>query len=275
MIVRLFCPKCAEAAAKIKRPFVEIAIPVPIMQLVDDGRYEVVCQDGHVSTVILDNLKYELLFEMGLNALIDGYPREGVSSFASSLERFYEFYWIVTMKHLDISTEEVEKAWKMVAMQSERQLGMYVTAYLILLKRAPVLLNPNKEIKFRNKVIHQGYIPTIEEAEAFGNKVMSLINQDLVELRSAVPEALRSAYKIMSPVPNEDIDEEDDDELVGVVNVLTAVDARYPAKEGDLRFGRVQDQYKRILRDREPRRMQLLSEDELRKRYPNVEINNI
>ena len=99
MIVRLFCPECAVAAAK-KLPYAEIEVPVPIARLADDGRYEVRCQAGHLNTVFLDNVKFELLFEMGLNALIDGYPREAVSSFASSLERFYEFYWNVVMTHL-------------------------------------------------------------------------------------------------------------------------------------------------------------------------------
>ena len=91
MIVRLFCPVCALAATK-KLPHAEIEVPLPIASVSDDGRYEIRCQAGHLSTVFLDNLKFELLFEMGLNALLDGYPRDAVSSFASSLERFYEFY---------------------------------------------------------------------------------------------------------------------------------------------------------------------------------------
>jgi hypothetical protein len=268
MIVRLFCPECALAATK-KLPYAEIGVPVPVARVADDGRYEVRCQAGHVKTVFLDNLKFELLFEMGLNALIDGYPREAVSSFASSLERYYEFYWNVVMTHLAVPEEEAAKAWKTVSKQSERQLGMYVTAYLLLMKEAPALLNPNSEVRFRNDVIHGGYIPSYDEAVAFGNSVMKLINQALDELRSAASDALTSTYKRLSPRPK---DESKEDELQGVVNVLTAVDVRYPPKEAELRVGNVENHFERILRDREPHRMQLLSEDELRKRRPDVEV---
>jgi hypothetical protein len=259
---------CALTATK-KLPHAQIDVPVPIASVSDDGRYEVRCQAGHVSTVFLDNLKFELLFEMGLNALMDGYPREAVSSFASSLERFYEFYWHVAMTHLKISEQERVGSWKAVAKQSERQLGMFITAHLLLMKKAPALLNPSNEVRLRNDVIHGGYVPTPEEAAAFGNSVMRLINQSLDDLRKTVPDALITTYKALSPAPR---DESKDDEVRGVVNVVTAVDVRYPAEEGDLRLGDVEDQFKRILREREPHRMQLMSEEELRKRFPDVNV---
>lgn len=172
MIIRLFCPVCTLEAAKKGLPSC-VDVPMPISQVVDDGRYKVRCDAGHETTVLLDNLKFEILFEMGLNALVDGYPREAVSSFASSLERFYEFYWHVVMAHLSVPSLEAEKAWKTAARQSERQLGMFITAHLLLMKKAPLLLNMNKEVKFRNNVIHNGYVPTHEESVNFGDSVMS------------------------------------------------------------------------------------------------------
>jgi len=268
MIVRLFCPECALAATK-KLPHAVIDVLVPIARISDDGRYEVRCQAGHINTVFLDNVKFELLFEMGLNALLDGYPREAVSSFASSLERFYEFYWHVAMAHLAVPDEERTIAWKVVAKQSERQLGMFITAHLLLMKEAPALLNPNTKVKLRNDVIHGGYVPTREEAAAFGNSVMKLINRSLNDLRKAMPETLAATYKLLSPAPKE---KSRDDELRGVVNVLTAVDVRYPPKYGDLHFGGVEAQFNRILRDRKPHQMQLMSEEELKKRYPDTNI---
>ncbi len=268
MIIRLFCPECALAATK-KLPHATIDVPVPIARVSDDGRYEVRCQAGHVNTVYLDNVKFELLFEMGLNALLDGYPREAVSSFASSVERFYEFYWHVAIAHLAIAEQEKTAAWKAVAKQSERQLGMFITAHLLLMKRAPALLDPNNEVKLRNDVIHGGYLPTPEEAVLFGNSVMKLINKALADLRNILPETLIVTYKALSPAPK---NESKEDELRGVVNILTAVDVRYPAGEGDPRFGGVEDQFKRILQDRIPHGMQLLSEEELRKRHPDARL---
>ena len=268
MIVRLFCPECALAATK-NLPHAVIDVPVPIAHVADDGRYEVRCQAGHVNTVFLDNVKFELLFEMGLSGLLDGHPREAVSSFASSLERFYEFYWHVAMEHLTLPEQERATAWKVVAKQSERQLGMFITAHLLLMKRAPILLNPNKEVKLRNDVIHGGYVPTSEEATIFGNSVMRFINQSLIDLRKTLFETLIATYKALSPAPK---DKSNDDELRGVVNILTAVDVRYPAEEGELRFGSIEDQLKRVQQDREPHGMELLSEEELRKRFPDAKV---
>ncbi len=57
----------------------------------DDGCYIVRCDLGHEAQVYVSNLKFELLFDMGVHAMYDGYPREAVSCFASTLERFYEF----------------------------------------------------------------------------------------------------------------------------------------------------------------------------------------
>ncbi|MDN5941775.1 MAG: hypothetical protein L0H94_07835 [Nitrospira sp.] len=41
---------------------------MPMSRPSDDGKYEVHCAAGHVSTVTVDNVKFELLFEMGLDA---------------------------------------------------------------------------------------------------------------------------------------------------------------------------------------------------------------
>ena len=171
MIIRLFCCHCALAVSK-NLPHAPIDVPMPVVTIADDGRHEVRCAAGHVSTVFLDNLKFELLFEIGLNALVDDHSRDAVSSFAASLERFYEFFWHVACRVNNVPPEEAAKAWKLVARQSERQVGMFITAHLILLKRSPALLNTNTDVKLRNDVIHGGYIPTQDEACAFGNVVM-------------------------------------------------------------------------------------------------------
>ena len=123
-----------------------IEVPVPLTHISDSGEYEVECGKGHMSTVLLDNVKFELLFEMGLNAILDGYPREAVSSFTSALERFYEFYWRVVMEHAGIQKDQANASWKRLSKFSERQVGAYVTAATMLTKKEPTLLNANKEV---------------------------------------------------------------------------------------------------------------------------------
>lgn len=268
MIVRLFCPKCALESSKKIKGSLDIEVPVPVSQLADDGRYEVRCGIGHESAVILDNLKFELLFEMGLNAIFDGYPREAVSSFTSSLERFYEFYWRVAMRHTGVPATELDQAWKPMSKMSERQLGAFITASMMLTGSKPRLLNPNKQVPFRNNVIHNGYVPTKAEAIDFGNTVMELIFEGLDQLRELDSSSLMETYQLMSPRDyggGENI--EDSDELVGCVNILTAIGVRNPLKGDDQRVGDVGAQIKRIGYERQPMRMQLLTEQEMHRRY--------
>ena len=275
MIVKLLCPRCAYEASKNFDGYTVLEVPVPVSKLSDDGRYEVHCEKGHVSAVILDNVKFELLFELGLNAIIDGYPREAVSSFASALERFYEFYWRVVMCHFDLPSDQVNSTWKPLSKLSERQVGAYSTASILLTKRAPILLNPNKEVPFRNSVIHSGYVPTEKEAISFGDVVMQLISNDLSELRSHAAEALQAIYKEASPKDSAAPPDDDDSVIVGCVNILTAIDVRYPPKANDKRAGGVADQFQRIIGNRQPNRMELLSEEEMKKRFPGRKMPKI
>ena len=264
MIVRLFCPKCAYAVSKSLVHYAEIEVPLPVASLNDSGKYQVVCQQGHESTVVLKNIKFELLFEMGINAIVDGYPREAASSFAAALERFYEFFWRVAMSHLGISEETIAGAWKVLSRQSERQLGAYVAASLALTHIAPRLLS-NKEVEFRNSVIHKGYMPTDSEATAFGDAVMPLITEELSNLRRIAPETLATVYNRLLPT-NE---ETSDDEITGGINILTAIDVMNPPGPGDHRGANVASHFARVLQEREPRGMALLSKEEMSRRFPD------
>lgn len=261
MLVKLFCPVCAYEQTKTFNGNATIDIPVPLTRISDDGKYEVRCAKGHISTVVLDNIKFELLFEMGLNAIIDGYPREAVSSFTSALERFYEFYWRVVMKHQDIGTKHVDAAWKYLSKLSERQTGAYISAATLLTKEAPDLVKPDKEVAFRNKVIHNGYIPTEDEAIAYGDIVMGLINTGIEQLRLYANDALVSVYNDLSSKD----DNNDEAIITGRTNILTTIDVRHPAKNDARGAGSIKEHFKRIIEGRQSTKMQLLSKEELNK----------
>src|SRR4051812_46947314 len=133
MVIRLFCPACTRDAAQSGIPAV-VDTPMPIAEGRDDGGYEVTCDGGHVTRAELRNLRFEVLFELGLNGLLDGYSREAVVSFTSSLEHFYNFYWCVACFHCAVPESAATAAWKHVSNQSERQIGMFLTAQLLLTK---------------------------------------------------------------------------------------------------------------------------------------------
>lgn len=178
----------------------------------DSPLYKATCPYGHTSSYIITNPKYELLYESGVKALEDGYYREAVSSFAAALERFYEF--LIQSHFVDENTTQLPKAfhdtWKVLSTQSERQLGAFYMLYMHEFgQAAPVVDNKfvqslkldlgikgNEPTTFRNKVIHQGYIPRREQVIAYGEVISYYIHNILVTYCEAGREGkLQSAFR--------------------------------------------------------------------------------
>ena len=176
MRISLYCNKCLKDN---NDPLNSKTKPLDIE---NDGIYYTECENGHKDTVFLFVNSFEMLFEIGMNAIVDGYSREAVTSFTSSLEIFYEFYIKLTCKKNDIDDEMMKEHWKLISKHSERQLGAYIFLYLIKNHSSPDLL-PTKLVNFRNKVIHQGLIPTKDEAIKYGEKILDLIHEVLDELK--------------------------------------------------------------------------------------------
>ena len=66
-----------------------------LVEVNDDNFYRIECQKGHVTFTYQQQQKFELLFDFGAMALLDGYTREAVASMSAALERFYEFYVLI------------------------------------------------------------------------------------------------------------------------------------------------------------------------------------
>lgn len=154
---------------------------ISYVELRDDAYYELECNRGHRRSAILTERKFAVLFESGAMALLDGYTREAVSSFAASLERFYE-YWIKAVLLAAGTTHEMlEQWWKLVAAQSERQYGAFCALYQREYARHPHVL-PNRQVEFRNNVIHRGYLPQRSEVVEYDSGVLRIIVELYAEL---------------------------------------------------------------------------------------------
>jgi len=140
------------------------------------------CPKGHKSVTILQQQKFEVLFDIGAYAIVDGYYREAVSSFTSSLERFYEFFVKAVLFAKGIEENTFAQTWKVVASASERQLGAFVFLYLIEFLKPPILL-ARRKVEFRNNVIHRGTIPTRQEALDYGQAVLDVVRPILRQVK--------------------------------------------------------------------------------------------
>lgn len=185
MKLRMVCYKCIKQDPA-QADLLQVAIQ-------DRGRYEIICPYGHEFVTLLQNQKFEILFDLGINAIMDGYYREAVSSFAASLERFYEFFiraLLISGKAEPEKFVKIEDAWKSVKKQSERQLGAFIFLYLKEFGVEPPILNPNL-VSFRNNVVHEGKIPTSREAINFGQEVFNLIKPVLESLKKKHSESVK------------------------------------------------------------------------------------
>jgi len=151
-----------------------------LLEIANENLHQVICDNGHESSLVITQQKHEILFEVAVHAIVDGYYREAISSFAASLERYYEFFLKVIS--VELRHEEFEKAWKQVASQSERQLGGYIFTYLHIYRTSPPILPPPL-VTLRNNVIHKGNIPSRIDAIKFGEAVAKIINDGCNLLR--------------------------------------------------------------------------------------------
>jgi hypothetical protein len=209
MRINLSCPKCIKEGLYFNSPehwyFFEVS---------ESWEYEINCINGHKTKTIMEQHKFEILFEMGVQALIDGYTREAISSIATSIERFHEFSIEVFINKNQIEFSEFEKTWKEMGKQSERQLGSYYMLYLLSFNRAPIPIN-NKLIEFRNNVIHKGIIPSYDQSLRYAKEVFEYIKIKLLELQKNFKYNIESVlYKKVKP----------EHDLIHIVDTMFRVD---------------------------------------------------
>jgi hypothetical protein len=144
------------------------------MSYSEGPRYEARCNYGHVTSIYLEEQRFEILFEVGAHAILDEYFREAIASFTASLEQFYEFAIRCFVKRSAVELEAAGASWKEVANSSERQHGAFVYLWLTHFKSNPDVLS-NKLREFRNDVIHKGVIPEKKRAIWYGDQLLSLV----------------------------------------------------------------------------------------------------
>jgi hypothetical protein len=134
---------------------------------------------------MLQSQKFEILLESGASALLEGYTIEAASSFSAALERFYEFCIRVFCMKDGLDEAEFHATFKQMAHQSERQIGAFL--YLYLQNFGKTYRVKDKIVKFRNRIVHKGYIPTPQEVEIFG--------ADIFDEISSINRLLKASYQ--------------------------------------------------------------------------------
>jgi hypothetical protein len=174
-----------EASKKLVSDGVSTSVKFFSSEIDDNGVVYLMCDKGHRTAGVLLGRKHQYLFESGCNALLDDYTNEAVSSFSAALERAYEFFIRVAYRKLGISSSILDKTWKNVKAQSERQFGAFVLLYP-LISGEPFEL-PERIPELRNKVIHRGYIARGEKVLEYAKDIFSIIRQIIAVLNNKCP----------------------------------------------------------------------------------------
>jgi hypothetical protein len=147
----------------------------------EGGKATITCSRGHESVLMVQSQKFEVLLESGVAAYLDSHTIEASLSFSIALERFFEFCIRVFCKSEKVDAQEFDKSFKQMSHQSERQIGAFLSLFLLKIGRSYKI---NEDIvQFRNKIVHKGYIPSSDEVDIFASKVYKEIYDIILLLR--------------------------------------------------------------------------------------------
>ena len=181
MKIRWTCARCDKDACQCETE----------VQLNDTGIYKVKCNGGHAMVAIMNQPKFITLIDMGIFALLDGYPREAATNIAAALERFYEFCIYVIAQKNGMSHELFDDMWKLTKL-TERQYGAFCFLYSLEFNKTPPKLR--KWTEFRNEITHTGYIPSFEEVINETEQVWHFIGDTFYQLVVAYPQIVTDTF---------------------------------------------------------------------------------
>ncbi|QKE72670.1 hypothetical protein HPK19_07550 [Arthrobacter citreus] len=171
MFINVHCNQCIDISYREDKP---LNFRFYKANVNENGIYNFTCDNGHKITAISVYDKYEILFQMGANALLDGYYFEAVGCFIASVERFREwvikFIWYLN----GIDEKACDNQWKQMKRYSERQTGAFYALFLNQFNEIAPNFDDNKN-GFRNDVMHNGTIPTEDKTYEFGEYIFNYI----------------------------------------------------------------------------------------------------
>lgn len=141
------------------------------------------CPKGHKFLSGLMLHVPDILYTSAVQAFRKGCYSESILSFTAAFERICELFFKTFCLKYGSKVELVYETWNELKNQSERQYGAFCIAYCISTKSA--WKADTKQIEFRNKVVHKGYIATRTEVESYAeyittniDKIITILNKD-------------------------------------------------------------------------------------------------
>lgn len=159
----------------------------------DANYYCFTCQEGHYNQYILQNHKYDMAFEDGLEYMRNRKYKQAFIEFNTAQEAVLVFALQMLCYANQISIEMLSDAMKDIQSFSERIAGAFLFVYLMVFKKRGQFYS-SKHKELRNNVIHKGYIPTEAETIDFTREIHRRIVSLLEEIKSLPNEIANTVF---------------------------------------------------------------------------------
>lgn len=147
------------------------------------------CGEGHRFRVTSPPMRqFEVLGHAGIDAFVAGYFGETVMDLMAAVERAYECFCQVIHFSNGGKFSTFDSAWKSLGKLSERRLGWFSSMWLQESGRQYEL--PERLIKLRNNVVHNGELPSRKQSAEFGEWAVSVLFDICEHLKSKHSESL-------------------------------------------------------------------------------------
>lgn len=132
------------------------------------------CPHGHVSIAGLMHDQFDVLYSSAVFAFLEAFYSESILSFTAALERAYEHYIKLYLAKQSMEFELIDRFWKEISSQSERQYGAFCLAYFATENQE--WSSDQNHVSFRNKVIHKGVICDQNVARKYAEYITEKLN---------------------------------------------------------------------------------------------------
>jgi hypothetical protein len=150
------------------------------------------CPHGHVCVSGLMHDQFDVLYTSAVFAFMGSFYSESILSFTAALERAYEQYVKLYLTKQSLDFELIDRFWKEIRNQSERQYGAFCSAY-VATEQQEWESNQNL-VSFRNNVIHKGYICDQNEARKYAEYITEKLNLIMKSIKGNFAEQMIPFY---------------------------------------------------------------------------------
>ena len=147
-----------------------------------------------VETGVLTDCRFQILFEIAIIHLANGQYRDAVVAAHTALERYREFFILAEFIEQGFDSAIIKEFWSSMGNQSERQFAAY-QAMIFLRSKSITQDLSSKHVKYRNKVVHQGFFPNSENTYKYCLATLKIIENGLTVLASNDSKILSKAME--------------------------------------------------------------------------------